>query len=68
MYLFELIFRAQLSPVAVAHHVGSVTIAAAAVAISLDWEHHTDATLEFLLCLLWGKLHILMRPFPSFNR
>lgn len=54
MYIFELIFRAELSPVAVAHHIGSVIIAAAAVAISLDAEHQKDALLEFLLCLLWG--------------
>ncbi|KAH7380560.1 hypothetical protein DE146DRAFT_302984 [Phaeosphaeria sp. MPI-PUGE-AT-0046c] len=64
MYLFELIFRAQLSPVAVAHHVGSVIIAAAAVAISLDWEHHTDATLEFLLCLLWGAFDCIAEFWP----
>jgi hypothetical protein len=55
MYLFELIFRAKLSYVAVAHHIGSVTIAATAVAISLNWEHQRDATLEFILCYLWGK-------------
>jgi hypothetical protein len=55
MYLFELIFRAKLSYVAVAHHIGSVTIAATAVAISLNWKHQRDATLEFILCYLWGK-------------
>jgi molybdopterin synthase catalytic subunit len=55
MYLFELIFRAELSPVAVAHHIGSVIIAATAVAISMDPEHQKDALLEFLLCLLWGE-------------
>jgi hypothetical protein len=55
MYIFELIFRTQLSPVAVLHHIGSVTIAATAVAISLDWEHQRDATIEFILCYVWGK-------------
>jgi hypothetical protein len=55
MYLFELIFRAKLSYVAVAHHIGSVVIAATAVAISLNWQHQRDATLEFILCYLWGK-------------
>jgi hypothetical protein len=55
MYIFELLFRAKLSPVAVAHHIGSVMIAVAAVAISLNWEHQRDATLEFILCCLWGE-------------
>lgn len=55
MYIFELIFRAQLSYVAVAHHIGSGVIAATAVAISLDWEHQQDATLEFILCYVWGR-------------
>jgi hypothetical protein len=56
MYIFELIFRAKLSYVAVLHHIGSVIIASSAVAISLNWQHQHDATLEFMLCLLWGKL------------
>jgi hypothetical protein len=37
MYVFELMFRAKLSPVAVAHHMGSVIIAAVAVAYSYNW-------------------------------
>jgi hypothetical protein len=56
MYVFELMFRAKLSPVAVAHHMGSVIIAAVAVAYSYNWKHHPDATLEFILCYLWGTL------------
>jgi hypothetical protein len=59
MYVFELMFRAKLSYVAVAHHIGSVTIAAIAVAYSLNWRHHHDATLEFILCYLWGKSYVL---------
>jgi len=56
MYVFELMFRAKLSPVAVAHHTGSVIIAAVAVAYSYNWQAHPDATLEFILCYLWGKI------------
>lgn len=56
MYVFELMFRAKLSPVAVAHHMGSVIIAAVAVAYSYNWKAHPDATLEFILCYLWGKI------------
>ena len=39
MYVFELLYRTQLSPVAVAHHVGAVVIAQTAVAISVDIDH-----------------------------
>lgn len=56
MYLFELIFRAKLSYVAVLHHIGSVTIAASAVAISLNWRHQRDAVIEFMLCYVWGTI------------
>lgn len=54
MYLFELFYRKTLSPVAVLHHVGAVTIAQAAVVLSLDLSHEVDATIEFVLCLVWG--------------
>lgn len=54
MYLFELFYRKTLSPVAVLHHVGAVTIAQAAVVLSLDLSHEADATIEFVLCLVWG--------------
>jgi hypothetical protein len=55
MYIFELLFRAKLSPVAVAHHIGAIVIAQSAVAISLNWQHERDATIEFILCFVWGK-------------
>lgn len=54
MYIFELFYRAKLSPVAVAHHIGAVVIAQSAVAISLNWQHEQDATIEFILCFVWG--------------
>src|SRR5579871_3564936 len=54
MYVFELFYRKTLSPVAVLHHVGAVTIAQAAVVLSLDLSHEVDATIEFVLCLVWG--------------
>jgi hypothetical protein len=55
MYIFELLFRAKLSPVAVAHHIGAIVIAQSAVAISLNWQHERDATIEFILCFVWGE-------------
>jgi hypothetical protein len=61
MYAFELTYRAKLSPVAVAHHIGAISIAAIAVAISLGWKHQRDATLEFILCLFWGELALGQR-------
>jgi hypothetical protein len=54
MYLFELFYRRTMSPIAVAHHVGAVVIAQSAVVLSLDLSHQQDATLEYLLCLVWG--------------
>ncbi|USP74127.1 hypothetical protein yc1106_01401 [Curvularia clavata] len=64
MYIFELIFRATLSPVAVAHHIGAVVIAATAVAISLNWQHQQDATIEFLLCYVWGMFDVIAEFWP----
>ena len=55
MYLFELFFRRTLSYVAVLHHVGAVVIAETAVVLSLDLAHERDATVEFVLCLVWGR-------------
>lgn len=67
MYIFELIFREKLSYVAVLHHIGSVTIAASAVAISLNWEHQRDATIEFILCYVWGKTMLSYKTFATFR-
>lgn len=54
MYIFELLYRAKLSYVAVMHHIGAIVIAQSAVAMSLNWEHERDATIEFILCFVWG--------------
>jgi hypothetical protein len=56
MDLFELSYRAKLSPIAVAHHIGAIVLAQSAVAMSLNWEHERDATIEFILCFVWGML------------
>jgi len=55
MYVFELFYRKTLSPVAVLHHVGAVIIAQAAVVLSLNLDHEQDATIEFVMVLVWGK-------------
>lgn len=55
MYIFELIYRAKLSPVAVLHHIGTIVIGQSAIAISLSLAREPDADIEFILCTVWGK-------------
>jgi hypothetical protein len=59
MYIFELFFRKTLSPIAILHHVGAVLIGQSAIALSLDLEHERNATMEFVLCLVWGIFDVL---------
>jgi hypothetical protein len=54
MYVFELFYRADVSYVSVGHHVGTIMIGQAAIAISLDLVKERDATIEFTLCTVWG--------------
>lgn len=37
------------------HHIGTIMVAQAAIAISLDLTREKDATIEFILCTVWGK-------------
>ena len=55
MYIFELIYRTKISPVSIVHHVGTIIIGQAAIAINLNLVREKDASIEFLLCLVWGK-------------
>jgi hypothetical protein len=55
MYIFELIYRSKLSPVAVLHHIGTILIGQSAIAISLREVREPDAYIEFILCTVWGK-------------
>jgi hypothetical protein len=55
MYIFELLYRVKLSPVAVMHHVGTILIGQSAVAISLRSVREPDAGIEFVLCTVWGR-------------
>lgn len=64
MYVFELFYRPQISPIGALHHIGAIVIAQTAVAISLDFEHEVDATIEFIMCFVWGKKPM----FPSFPK
>jgi hypothetical protein len=58
MFIFELIYRVKISPVSVAHHMGSILVAQAAIAISINGDR--DSSIEFVLCTVWGT------PSPSF--
>jgi hypothetical protein len=55
MYVFELFYRPKISPVSVGHHIGTIMIGQSAIAISLNLTREKDATIEFILCLVWGK-------------
>lgn len=54
MYIFELLYRVKLSPVAVLHHIGTILIGQSAIAISLRLAREPDADIEFTLCTVWG--------------
>lgn len=59
MYIFELIYRTKISPVSVLHHIGTIAVGQAAIAINLNLAREKDGSIEFLLCLVWGKLALL---------
>lgn len=52
MFIFELTYRVKISPVSVAHHIGSILVAQAAIAISINGD--SDSSIEFVLCTVWG--------------
>ena len=64
MYIFELIYRVRVSPIATMHHIGTILVGEAAIAISLDLRANRDATIEFILCTVWGE-SILSRHFAG---
>jgi hypothetical protein len=65
MYAFELIYRVKVSPISVVHHIGTIAVGQSAIAISLYLVREKDATIEFLLCTVWGMFHC---PFYSHYR
>lgn len=52
MFIFELIYRVKISPISIAHHLGSILVAQAAITISI--EEQRDSSIEFVLCTVWG--------------
>ncbi|KHN94561.1 uncharacterized protein MAM_07616 [Metarhizium album ARSEF 1941] len=59
MYVFELFYRDTISPIAFAHHVGAIVVAQSAVAMSINFDHESDAVYEFILCFIWGEFFLL---------
>ena len=59
MFLFELIYRVNISPISVAHHIGSILVAQAAIAINIKGD--PESSIEFMLCTVWGKQVFLSR-------
>lgn len=55
MYIFELIYRVKISPISTMHHIGTILVAQSAIAISLNLDREPDATVEFILCTVWGE-------------
>ena len=55
MYIFELIYRVKISPISTMHHIGAILVTQSAIAISLDLAREPDATVEFILCTVWGE-------------
>ena len=55
MYIFELIYRVKISPISTLHHIGAIMVTQSAIAISLNLAQEPDATIEFILCTVWGK-------------
>lgn len=63
MFLFELIYRVNISPVSVAHHIGSIMVAQAAITISIKGDR--ESSIEFMLCTVWGKQSRVHPPLTS---
>ena len=43
------------SHISAMHHIGTIMVGQAAIAISLNLSREKDATIEFILCTVWGK-------------
>lgn len=66
-YVFELFYRVKISPVSIFHHVGTIVIGQAAVAISLNYSRERDADIEFILCTIWGAFDVVCESLPHLS-
>lgn len=65
MYIFELIYRVKVSHISSMHHIGTIMVAESAIAISLNLTREKDASIEFILCTVWGESLPLCIPSPA---
>lgn len=65
MYIFELIYRVQISPISVLHHMGSILVAQAAITISINRD--PESSIEFVLCTVWGAFDIVCELLPHLS-
>ncbi|KAI4128213.1 MAG: hypothetical protein LQ338_002849 [Usnochroma carphineum] len=63
-YVFELLYRVRISPVSTFHHIGTIVIGQAAIAISLNLARERDADVEFILCTIWGAFDVVCETLP----
>ena len=54
MYVFELFYQAKVSPIGSVHHISAIVIAQSSLAINLDEAREKDATIEYILIIVWG--------------
>lgn len=64
IYIFEILYRSRISPISTFHHVGTIIIGQSALAISLNFEHETNADIEFILCTVWGAFDVVCETLP----
>ncbi|PVH87625.1 hypothetical protein DL98DRAFT_448080 [Cadophora sp. DSE1049] len=64
MYVFELFYRRKISPVSAGHHIGTIIIGQVAIAINFRLAWEKDATIEFILCTVWGAFDIVSEFLP----
>jgi hypothetical protein len=64
IYIFELFYRTKVSPISVGHHIGTILIGESAIAISFNLVRERDATIEFILCTVWGKIPFFEAKMP----
>ena len=64
-FIFELFYRVKISPVSIFHHIGTIVIGQAAIAISLGRER--DAAIEFILCTIWGAFDVVFETLPHLS-
>ncbi|KAI9747375.1 MAG: hypothetical protein M1835_002129, partial [Candelina submexicana] len=64
MYTFELIYRIKISPIGIAHHVGTILIGHTALVLGLDPRLNRVVDIEFIICLLWGAFDVISEFWP----